>query len=65
MFCSYEVIDQTGIDQINQINKLIYQLAKNEIISEASVFHDYGFLKEWLDTEFLTVPQIGLLFTLV
>lgn len=49
-------IDQTGINQINEITKRVYRLAKDDDLSDMSPSQDPCLLNEW---HFNYFPQIG------
>lgn len=40
------------IAQLQQINRLFYQLAKEDKMDDASLWHDFCLIDEWYTTEF-------------
>lgn len=57
-FGSEEIVDQTGIDRMKQINKLIYRLAKDDDLSEVSPSQDPCLLDEWHINLFARVREV-------
>lgn len=52
-------IDPTGIDRINQINELVFRLAKDDDMTDLSPSQDPGFLREFYLSKFYRIPQVA------
>lgn len=60
-----EPIDQTGINQIIQINKLFYRLAKDDDMSDASISNDCCLMTEWYSSGISQIQQVATLYLFV
>lgn len=58
-FVSGEEIDQTGIDRMIAINKLVYFMAKDDDLSDVSPSQDPCFLNEWFINEFSRIDEVS------
>lgn len=50
-------INQTGIDRLKKIDKLVYRLAKDDDLSDTSLSQDASFLFEYFEWTFNDFPQ--------
>lgn len=51
-------IDQTGINRIIQITKMVYRLAKDDDMSDLSPSQDPNFLIEWFICVFIQLQEV-------